>query len=154
MYINNPTFTSSPSLNIPYSGIYAGGAPYSLTNSLALVNMGSPPSIFLPLAGTYRLTAQATLGYTGATFIANQTANLRLRCVNNATGDLANSSLDTTLAIITTVTAPIGTIPLPAINYVTTGVGDNIQIFSSLTAAPGAGAVNATSASISYIKLA
>ena len=154
MYIDNPTVIPATSpLSILNSGIYADGAPYSLTNSLALVNMGNPPSIFLPATGTYRLTAQANVIYTGATFAANQMMNLRLRCINNATGDLSASSFDTTLGIVTTLTAPIGMFPLPPVNYTTTGIGDNIQVYGSLTAAPSLGAVNVTAANISYIKL-
>lgn len=140
----NRTNTSKP---ISVSS-YAAGTAYPLTSTPALLNFGTTdPVITIPLSGTYRLDANVGLKYNGATFVANQTATVKLRKTSGSAADVSNASRTITLSIITTVTSGVETVQIPPV-YFTANPGDVIQLFGSVSVAPSAGSVDAVSAEI------
>ncbi len=132
-----------------YLSAYASGTVYALTNSSALVDFGTTdPDIVIDRSGTYLLRGSVQLKYNAATFAANQTATCKIRRINNTAADLTGATRTIDLRILTTLTDNAGLILIPETFYNTTNTNDELQIFCTLSASPGAGSVDAVSASI------
>lgn len=133
---------------------YGSGTAYSLTNTAALVHLGTAdPSITLSGSGTYLLLARIRLDYNGATFAAVRTVTAKLRRVSGTAADLANASAGLKTAVITALTYTAGDINIPPIIYQTDQPADNIQIFASIDTVPTQGTLDVVEAEIIAIKL-
>jgi len=129
--------------------VYSSGTVYSLTNSSALVDFGTvDPTIIIDKPGVWEISGGVQLKYAATTFAANQTATCKLRRTNNTAADLTNATRTIDLRIITTITDNAGYIYIPPVPYYTSNFNDTISIYCALSAAPGAGSVDAVSAEI------
>jgi hypothetical protein len=141
-----------PSQTTPLA-TYAAGTAYSLTASDAAVDFGTTdPTITIATAGTYLIQGRANLKYNGATYAGTQTATVHLRRTNNTPADISNATTTATMRIVTTITDTVGVMPLPPVIYTATA-GDVISVYGSLSAAPAAGSVDCTEASIVAIRI-
>lgn len=121
---------------------YATGTVYSLTNTAAALSFGTTsPTITIPTAGTWKITARVQLAYAGAT-VSTETATLKLRRTNNTAADLTNGSLTVDLPVATTLTNTYGTVTLPPVYYTTLNANDVVTIFGNVSATLGAGTIN------------
>lgn len=146
---NGVQFSAYGNTNYP---IYALGTAYSLTTTPALLDFGTTdPSITIGQTGTYLIYANVGIKYNGATYIAAQTATVKLRRTNNTAADLSNGSRAVELPVLTTFTGG-DVFTLPPILYTATA-GDIVQIFGSVSAAPSAGSVDADSAEIVVMRI-
>lgn len=135
-------------VNYPLAA-YASGTVYSLTNTSALVDFGTTdPILTIDKPGTYWVSGKAQLKYNAATFAANQTATCKIRRTNNTAADLSGATRTIDTRIITTITDNAGLVEVPETVYTTTNQDDHLQLWCSLSAAPGAGSVDVTSAEI------
>lgn len=133
---------------------YAAGTVYSLTNASALVDFGTTdPTIQIDLPGRYIVSGGVQLKYNAATFVANQTATCKITRLNNTAADLTGATRTTDLRIITTITDNAGYVQIPATYYDTVNTNDVLAVYCGLSAAPGAGSVDATSAEITATRL-
>lgn len=134
--------------------VYAAGTAYAMTASDAAVDFGTTdPALVLDSAGTYLIFGRANLKYNAATYAGSQTATIKLRRTNNTAADLANSSTVASLRIITAITDTVGVMPLAPVLYTTANADDSITLFGQLSAAPSAGSVDVTEASVVAIRL-
>lgn len=119
------------------------GTAYSLTNTAAKVDLGTTdPVIVLDKAGTYLVMAQIQLTYTGATVVA-ETASVKVRRSNNTAAD-ASSVVVIDLPVSVTLTHTYGVVPIPPFVYTTANSDDSLEIFANVSAALGAGTIDAT----------
>lgn len=122
---------------------YAAGTAYSLTNTAAALDFGTTdPSITITTAGTWKIRSCVQVTYTGAT-VAAETATLKLRCTNNTVADLTGSTITIDLPVATTLTHTYGFVQLPDVYYTTANVNDVVTIFGNVSAALGAGTIDA-----------
>lgn len=122
---------------------YGAGTAYAFTNTAAAIDLGTTdPSITITTAGTWKITACVQVTYTGATVVA-ETATLKLRRTNNTAADLTSSSITLDLPVSTTLTNTYGTVMLPAVYYTTVNSNDVVTIFANVSAALGAGTIDA-----------
>jgi len=127
---------------------YGTGTAYTLTNASAFVDMGtSDPTMVIDKAGTYTLSGSAQLKYNAVTYAADQTANCVLYRTNNTAGAVPLATSTVNLRIIASpITDNAGTITLPPVLYTTTNTSDQVQLWCSVSATPGAGSVQVISA--------
>jgi len=119
------------------------GTAYSLTNAAAKVDFGTTdPVIVIDKPGTYEVLAQIQLEYTGAT-VAAETATVKVRRTNNTAAD-ASSVVVIDLPVATTLTHTYGIITIPPFTYTTANSDDSLEIFANVSAALGAGTIDAT----------
>ena len=123
--------------------VYGVGTAYSLTNTAAAIDFGTTdPAIVLNVAGTYLILGQVHLTYTGATVVA-ETATIKVRRTNNTAADLsAVVVLD--LPVSTTLTNTYAIVPIPPFVYTTAAADDAVTLFANVSAALGAGTIDAT----------
>jgi hypothetical protein len=103
-------------------------------------------------AGTYLLLSGARIDFSGTTFAAPQTITVKLRETNNGPADIANAVEVVNTGTPTTITETFWAGQLPAKVY-TAAQNDTVQVFGTVSAAPGAGNVVAVEAWILAIKL-
>lgn len=129
---------------------YGVGTAYQLTNTAAAVTFGTTsPAIVLAAAGTYRIMAQINLAYTGATVVA-ETATIKVRRTNNTPADASVVPvLDLPVAV--TLTNTYGIFQIPPFNYTTTNANDALALFANVSAALGAGTIDATAIGTSIV---
>lgn len=122
---------------------YGVGTVYSLTNTAAAIDFGTTdPAIVIAAAGTYMISAQLNIAYTGATVVA-ETATIKVRRTNNTPADVSVVPvLD--LPVSTTLTHTYGIFQIPPFVYTTALTNDAITIFGNVSAALGAGTIDAT----------
>ncbi len=134
--------------------VYGAGTAYALTNTSALLNLGTTPlSVVLPSRGTWKISATVMLKAIAATTAA-ETVALKLRRTNNTAADLTGGALAAgTLPAMTTTNVTIGQYKLPTILYKTTNDDDVIEVWGSLSAALSAGDIKCTSGEILYEKV-
>ena len=122
---------------------YGVGTAYAFTNTAAAIDFGTTdPSIVLDKAGTYDICAVVNMAYNGATVVA-ETASLKVRRTNNTAADLS-VVLPIDLRVATTLTNTEGTFQIPCFSYTTSATDDSITIFANVSAALGAGTIDAT----------
>lgn len=132
---------------------YSAGTVYSLTATPALLDFGTTdPTLTVTTAGTYLIFWGGNYKYTGATFAANQTANMKVRRTNNTAADISNATLTLTTRIITTVTDDLAVAAGKPVKYVA-AAGDILQVWGSLSATPSVGTVDCTDAWILVLKI-
>ena len=135
--------------------VYAAGTADQLATdgTQIAIDLGTTdPAIVLGEAGRYLILAQFQLEYTGAT-ITTQTASFKLRRTNNTPADVADSPVLIDLPAATTLTHTYGVVNMPPVEYVTANADDAIALFGALSAAPGAGSVDVSAASIQAIRI-
>lgn len=122
---------------------FGAGTAYALTNSAAAIDFGTTdPAIVIPQAGTYLISGQVNLAYNGATVVA-ETATIKVRRTNNTAADLSPVVvLD--LPAATTLTHTYGVFVIPPFVYTTAATDDAITLFANVSAALGAGTIDAT----------
>jgi len=119
------------------------GTAYALTNTAAKVDLGTTdPVVVLDKAGTYLILAQVQLEYTGAT-VAAETASVKVRRTNNTAADVS-SVVVVDLPVATTLTHTYGVVSIPPIVYTTALTNDSLEIFANVSAALGAGTIDAS----------
>lgn len=134
--------------------VYAAGTAYALTDTAALLDFGTTdPTLVVDEAGTYLIFGRAYVKYNAATYAGTQTATIKLRRTNNTAADVTGATTTATMRIITTITDSVGIMELPPVIYTTTNADDSISVFGSVSAAPAAGSVDATEASIVVVRL-
>jgi hypothetical protein len=143
----------SASAETNYS-VYAAGAAPALAAESALLKFGTTsPSLRIKNPGTYLIQANVGLKYSGAIFEANQVATVKLRKRNETLADLPNSTRKVTLDVVRSAkTASIGVFALPPVIY-TAASNDVIEAWGELSAAPGAGKIEAESAEIIAVRI-
>jgi len=131
---------------------YGAGSAYSFTNTAAAIDFGTTdPAIVLTAAGTYLLLGQVNLAYNGATVVA-ETATIKIRRTNNTAADVsAVVVLD--LPAATTVTNTYGIFQIPPVVYTTTNTDDALALFGNVSAALGAGTIDATAIGTSLVAM-
>lgn len=133
---------------------FAAGTAYSFTAVNAALTFGTTqPVITITAPGTYLILASANIRYNAATYAANQTITLNVQRTNNTPAAIANTSITTTMRVITAVTDALGEITIPFVTYTTTNSNDILTINGVVSAIPAAGSVDATGASIMAVKL-
>jgi hypothetical protein len=133
---------------------YAAGTAYTLTNTSAAIDFGTTdPSITLTKAGTYLLLASATVQLVAASFAANQAVTIKARRTNNTPADVTNAVGALGTGVRVTITEGLGVIQLPAVLYTTTAITDVVTLFGDVAAAPSAGSIQVTAASIVAVRL-
>lgn len=142
--VNNTRIEVNNAPLLATTSAYSAGTAYALTNSAAALDFGTTdPSITIPYGGTWEITACVQLSYNAAT-VAAETATLKLRRTNNTAADLSNSSVTIDLPVSTTLTNTYGFITLPPVIYTTVNANDVVTIFGNVSAALGAGTIDAT----------
>ncbi len=129
---------------------YGVGSAYAFTDTAAAINLGTTdPAIVLDKAGTYLIYGQVNLAYTGAT-VATETATIKVRRTNNTAADLsAVVVLD--LPVSTVLTHTYGIFQIPPFVYTTSAVDDAVTLFGNVSAALGAGTIDATAIGTSIV---
>lgn len=129
---------------------YGVGTPYAFTNTAAAIDFGTTdPAIVLDKAGTYQIYGQVNLAYNGATVVA-ETATIKVRRTNNTAADLsAVVVLD--LPVATTLTHTYGIFQIPPFIYTTSATDDVVTLFGNVSAALGAGTIDATAIGTSLV---
>lgn len=142
--ITNDNTVQLNGANIGYRVTGPGtGTAYNFTNTAAAITFGTTsPSVVLNKAGTYRIAAQVHVAYNGAT-VAAETATIKVRRTNNTAADLSQV-LVIDLPAATTLTHSYGTVLIPPFYYTTSAVDDAVSIFANVSAALGAGTIDAT----------
>lgn len=133
---------------------YGVGTAYSFTNSAAAVDFGTTdPAIVLDKTGTYQICGQLHVAYAGAT-VATETATVKVRRTNNTAADLS-AVVVIDLPVSTTLTHSYGTVQIPCFFYATAATDDAVTLFANVSAALGAGTINATAigTSITAVRL-
>lgn len=131
---------------------YGAGTAYVLTNTAAAIDFGTTdPTITITTAGTYMLWGQVVLAYNGATVVA-ETATVKMRRTNNTAADVGQVVV-IDLPVATTSTYTYGVVALPPTVYVTTNVDDIVKLFGNVSAALGAGTIDATAVGTSLVAM-
>lgn len=131
---------------------YGAGTAYSFTNTAAAIDFGTTdPSITLTTAGTYLLFAQVLLAYNAATVVA-ETATVKMRRTNNTPADVGQVVV-IDLPVATTLTYSYGVVQLPVERYTTANTTDTVTLFGNVSAALGAGTIDATAVGTSIVAL-
>ena len=138
-------------LNAPVTA-YGTGTLYSFTNTAAAINFGTTdPDLVINQAGNWLIFGQVNLAYAGAT-VAAETATIKVRRTNNTPADVgAVVVLD--LPVATTLTHTYGIFQIPPFVYTTTGTTDALALFGNVSAALGAGTIDATAIGTSLVAI-
>jgi hypothetical protein len=129
------------------------GTAYSLTTSLALLNLGtSQPSVTLPAKGTFIIFATALFPYGAA--VSQYTLTTLIQRTNNTPGAVTGSQIvinanDTSSGAQTDLQ-----LVLPLFIYTTTSVGDILQIWSKYATIGGSPAPTCTAAGLYAVQIA
>jgi hypothetical protein len=134
--------------------VYGSGTPYSLTNAVVQIDMGTTdPILTITAAGTYLILANINYDYVGAT-TAGETATSYLRRTNNTPATLSASQTIITLApALVTYSGGAENITSPPLIYTTANATDTLGLFAGLSAGLGAGNLKVTACSIVAVKL-
>ena len=133
--------------NLP---VYGVGTAYAFTDTAAALDFGTTdPAIVLDKAGTYLILGQVHLAYNGATVVA-QTASIKVRRTNNTAADLS-AVVVIDLPAATTLTHSYGVVPIPPFVYTTSVATDAVTLYGSVSAALGAGTIDATAVGTSLV---
>lgn len=131
---------------------YGAGTAYALTDTAAAIDFGTTdPAIVVDAAGTYLIMGQVNLAYNGAT-VAAETATIKVRRTNNTAADIsAVVVLD--LPAATTLTHTYGVFVIPPFVYTTANTDDAVTLFGNVSAALGAGTIDATAIGTSLVAI-
>jgi hypothetical protein len=142
---------STVSTEAPTSGVVnSSGTPATITSSNAALTFGTTsPAVILVLAGPYRLSGQVNVITSSATFAANQSVACEFYRTNNTPGAISAAPSYDYIPIITTLSIRLDTINLETIYTAT--AGDQVTIYCTLSAAPGAGTVTSDFADVLYL---
>lgn len=134
-----------------FSG-YGAGTAYAFTNTAAAIDFGTTdPAIVITAAGTYLLFGQVLLAYTGATVVA-ETATVKVRRTNNTAADVSQVVV-IDLPVATTLTHTYGVVTIPPVVYTTANIDDALTLFGNVSAALGAGTIDATAVGTALVAL-
>jgi len=134
--------------------VYASGTAYAVTATPALAALGTTtPSLTITSPGTWAIFARARYDYAAATFAAVRTVTTALRRTNNTAAYLTNATKDWKTDIITLLTYTANDGPVPPVIYTTSNNNDVIELWTSISVVPSAGALNVVEAEIVAIKL-
>lgn len=153
LYFSPSTIRYNVGLTRTPTTVYAAGTAYALTATSALLDFGTTdPTITLTAPGTYLIRVRVRTDYAAATFAASQEVTYKLRRTNNTAADLTNASAGFATRIVTSETSTADNVSFETV-YTTANADDIIQLWGSVAVVPGAGALNATAASIVAIRL-
>lgn len=142
--------TPAAGVNYVPSTVYASGTVYTFTNSDAALNFGTTDPELTVAAGTYLLLARVRVDYNAAT-ITTQT--LRLSIYNVTSGaNVTNAVGDFDLVAVTTTSQGVGWLVIPFV-VATFGASTNLALHGYLSAAAGAGTVDASEACLVAVRL-
>lgn len=132
--------------------VYGAGTKYSLTNTAAAIDFGTTdPTKVISAPGTYLVFGQIHLAYAGAT-VATETATLKVRRTNNTAADVS-AAVVIDLPVSTTLTHSYGIVQIPPFTYTTTNSDDSLSLFANVSAALGAGTIDATAIGTSLVAI-
>ena len=146
---------TSPTQGIPgqYVATYGVGTNYAFTATAAAIDFGTTdPVDVINEAGTYLILAQVQVKYNAAT-VAAETATIKVRRTNNTAADLTGASVTIDLPVSTTLTHTYGIVQLPPVIYQTVLRDDSLTIFANVSAALGAGSIDAESPGTSVVAI-
>lgn len=134
--------------------VYGSGTAYAVTATPALAALGTTtPSLTITSPGKWAIFARARYDYAAATFAAVRDVTTKLRRTNNTATDIANATTTWKTQIITTLTFTANDGPVPPVIYTTANNNDVIELWTSVSVVPSAGALNVVEAEIVAIKL-
>lgn len=132
---------------------YSSGTAYTLTTSSSKVDFGTnDPTITITSPGTYLITTNVRLEYSGLTTALNA-CTLKLRRTNNTASDLSNASTVFNVPTVTLLTGTGGDCDIPAIIYTTSNSNDVIEMWGNRSGGLTVGSILVGEASITAIKL-
>lgn len=138
--------------NVDNLSVYGAGTAYALTNSAAAIDFGTTdPTKVINSIGRWLIFSQVNLAYNGAT-VAAETATVKLRRTNNTAADIS-IPIVIDLPASTLLTHTYGTVVIPPIVYNTSNEDDSISIFANVSAALGAGTIEATAIGTSIVAI-
>lgn len=148
---NGKIFVNGIALGTGISTSVALGTPFSLTTTTSTIKVGtSSMTVTLTSSGTYILNGFTTLFENGSTFAANDFITLTIYRQNNTPGVVANTQTwwETPVAV-SALTATVGQMTTrPNVVYTTTNTNDILSLHIQISAAPGAGSVQAKESSL------
>jgi hypothetical protein len=150
-----PEPVAGPSVDAIAKYADATGGAYAIQDGgYALVTFvtSGAQQITLTTAGTWMLFARARVDYTGATFAASRTVNLKLRRQNDMV-DVPSAFVGFYTDIVTTKTATAQFVTFPPVMYATAGTTDIIEMMATINTEPTAGALNVSEADIVAVYL-
>jgi len=136
---------------IPYGTYfqsYSTGT-YNMTASDTIINYtGTPATVTLSVAGTYKITGKCYVSYSGATEASGQTIKFFIKKTNIPQISITNGSTpNLPLEASTTATLFYGLVECPVVYY-TANAGDVIKIYGSVTQVPSAGNIQVLGSNI------
>lgn len=137
-----------PALN---QSIYASGTAYTLTNTAALIHLGTTdPTLTIAVTGYYELNGRVRYDLNGATFASSRTVTTKIRRTSGTPADIANTSCGLQTGVTTTITATLAIFDLPPV-IVSLTAGDVISLFGNVSVVPTAGSLQAIEASLTAV---
>lgn len=133
--------------SMPSATASASGLTSAITGTTG-ASVTSGPTLTVNQAGTWSLSGNITTALAGATFSAAQTATCWMYRTNNTPGSVTHGASTVALPTMTTLTATGPSIVIPSFPYTTTNTSDAISVYCSVSANPGAGALNVTGVSL------
>jgi hypothetical protein len=124
------------------------GGNYTMT--ITSTDLASGFGLTTPTTGIYIAMGSVVVKYVGATYAGAQTMTFNWRRTNNTPGNIT-TGLPVELPVLTTFTGG-NTVAMPPIAFNATA-GDVITIFGVLSAAPSAGSVQITAASMTLLRV-
>lgn len=126
---------------------YSDGTVYNLTTTPARLDFGTTdPVVTLTTAGTYEITSNVRIDYSGLTNDAANTVTVKLRRTNNTAADLTNATGDFIVPPVTLLTATGGDCDVNRIIYTTSNNNDVIELWGSRSGSISVGNIQAGNA--------
>lgn len=141
-----------------YAGVtnykaYSAGTVYTLTTSSQKVDFGTTdPVITITSPGTYLITTNVKLEYSGLTTALNA-CSLKLRRTNNTAADLTNAVTTYSVPAVTLLTGTGGDCDIPGIIYTTSNSNDVIEMWGNRSGGLTVGSINVGEASIVAVRI-
>lgn len=150
--LNKPTIPTIPgATNV---SAYGTGTAYTLTTSSAKITFGTTsPTVTITSAGTYLIISNITLDYTGLTTLAVAACSFKVRRTNNTAADIANTTQNFNVPVVTLLTQTGGDIDIPAFIYTTANNNDVLELWGSRGAIT-VGSIQVTNGYIVAVKIA
>lgn len=126
---------------------YSAGTAYNITTTPAKLDFGTTDTVVtIPAAGTYLITSNVRIDYSGLTNLAANTVTVKLRRTNNTAADVANATGDFIVPPVTLLTSTGGDCDVATVIYTTANSNDVIELWGSRSASVSVGQIQAGSA--------
>jgi hypothetical protein len=146
------TGSTGPQGTIVVYSAYGSGTPYAVTNTAALLNLGTtPPSVALPAAGTYLIFGR--LRFDGSSFDAGTSTILTTYVYDSGTSSIVPNTSRLFQFQTGTFTGTLAEIATPVVSY-TVSAGTTVQLWGGLNSAEISGSLLCEEADIVALKIA